>query len=148
MAKTIRDLGKDEKAFFLTGIVLLILTLMDVVNMVVGNVKATLEAQIEAMNFTDEQLELVDLVIWIGIFAIIISVLFRVLLAIKAIQISKKPTKESLHIVIAVIYLVISVYTLLDGFSNSSVTDILTSISNTVIIAFYVFIANKVRASV
>ena len=148
MAKTIRELGKDEKAFFLTGIVLLVLTLMDVVNMIVGNVKATIEAQIEAMNLTEEQLEVADLIVWIGIFAIIISVLFRILLAIKAMQISKKPTKENLHIIIAVIYLVISVYTLLDGVSTSSITDILTSISNTVIVGFYVFIANKVRASV
>ncbi len=147
MAKTVRDLGKDEKAFFLTGVVLLVLTLMDVVNMVVGNVKATLKAQIDAMNLTEEQLELADLIMWIGIFAIVISVLFRVLLGIKAIQISKKPTKESLHIAIAVVYLLFSVSTLLKGFSGLSLGDILTSISNTAISAFYVFIANKVRAS-
>ena len=87
MAKTVRDLGKDEKAFFLTGVVLLVLTLMDVVNMVVGNVKATLKAQIDAMDLTEEQLELADLIMWIGIFADVGVMVLAVLNAVRTLNV-------------------------------------------------------------
>lgn len=148
MKQKLMDMEKNKKAFFLTGVLVIILTVLDIIKIIAVDLVGQIREMFLLPDMSVEERNMYETAIILSFVIFAITYLLQIYLGVKAIKISKNPTDSGLHIIVAIICLAFNILGFVANIGDFDFMLSLISLSSIAVMMLYVYEARGIRKTV